>query len=214
LVDIMVIMGRQVMPGMKGKYLVNCEQQEDSLSRGREELLEESVASEEETKLQNYSKEDLESQVEAALLNSGYACTFATDVQRIKAAMDIECEEKVKAATNIEPVEKQHESGHVLVSPAMFEESVGQAALATSEENQKLASDMLEKNIASAQATLTTKKENLNMLGYLVSQETGFYFPVSDNSTIGRDSSCSIMLPGREVSRLHARVFFRGEVLI
>ena len=47
-----------------------------------------------------------------------------------------------------------------------------------------------------------------------MSQKSGSYFPVSDNSTIGRDSSCSIMLPGREVSRLHARVFFRGEVLI
>ena len=26
LVDIMVIMGRQVMPGVKGKYIVSCEQ--------------------------------------------------------------------------------------------------------------------------------------------------------------------------------------------
>ena len=36
-----------------------------------------------------------------------------------------------------------------------------------------------------------------------------------DNSTIGRHSSCSIILRGREESRLHARVFFsQGEVLI
>ena len=35
-----------------------------------------------------------------------------------------------------------------------------------------------------------------------------------DNSTIGRDSSCSIMLPGREVSRLHARVFFSQREVI
>ena len=88
LVDIMVIMGRQIIPGVKGKYIVSCE---DSLLRGREELLEESVASEEEPKLLNNSKDHLESQVEAALLNSGYVCTFATDVQKIKNAMDTEC---------------------------------------------------------------------------------------------------------------------------
>ena len=68
--------------------------------------MEESVASEEEPKLQNNCKDDLESQVEAALLNSDYVCTFATDVQKIKAVMDIECEKKVKIATNTYPVEK------------------------------------------------------------------------------------------------------------
>merc|ERR1719470_513801 len=97
----------------------------------------------------------------------------------------------------------------------MFEENdgLGQAALATTEENQKLSPDMFEEN--AAQAALTTQKENLNLLGHLVSQESGFYFPVSDNTTVGRDSSCSIMLPGREVSRLHARLFYReGEVLV
>ena len=53
LVDMMVIMGSQVRPWMNGMYLVNCEQQEDSLPTGLEELFEESVASEEETMLQN-----------------------------------------------------------------------------------------------------------------------------------------------------------------
>ena len=43
---------------------------------------------------------------------SGYACTFATDVQKIKAAMGIECEEKIKIDTNTDPVEKKPESGH------------------------------------------------------------------------------------------------------
>ena len=52
---------------MNGRYLVNCEQQEDSLPTGLEELFEESVASEEETMLQKYSKEDLESKVEVVL---------------------------------------------------------------------------------------------------------------------------------------------------
>ena len=91
------------------------------------------MASEDEPRLQH--KDDLESQVEAALLNSGYACTFATDVQKIKAAMGIECEEKVKIATNTDPVEKKTESGHVLVPPALFEENDSQAALITREKN-------------------------------------------------------------------------------
>ena len=72
-------------------------------------------------------------------------------------------------------------------------------------------------------ATVHRKKEIMltvgakNMLGYLVCRENGFYFyfPVSDNCTIGSDSSCSFMLPGREVSKLHPRVFFSGgEVII
>ena len=70
-------------------------------------------------------------------------------------------------------------------------------------------------------ATVHRKKEIMltvgakNMLGYLVCRENDFYFPVSDNSTIGSDSSCSFMLPVREVSRLHPRVFFSGgEVII
>ena len=88
----------------------------------------------------------------------------------------------------------------MLVPSAMFEENDSQVALITREENQKLSTDMLEEN-----AALTTQKQSQNLLGHLVSQESGFYFPVPDNSTIGRDS---IMLPGREVSRLHARVFF------
>jgi hypothetical protein len=70
-------------------------------------------------------------------------------------------------------------------------------------------------------ATVNRKKEIMlsvgakNMLGYLVCRENDFYFPVSDNSTIGSDSSCSFMLPVREVSRLQPRVFFSGgEVII
>ena len=52
-------------------------------------------------------------------------------MQKIKAAMDIECEEKVKIAINTDPVEKQPESGHVLVPSAMFEENDSQVALIT-----------------------------------------------------------------------------------
>ena len=57
-------------------------------------------------------------------------------MQKIKAAMDIECEEKVKIAINTDPVEKQPESGHVLVPPEMFDENDSQAALITREKNQ------------------------------------------------------------------------------
>ena len=72
--------------------------------------------------------------------------------------MDIECEEKVKLATDNNPVEKQPESGHVLVPPAMFEENDSQAALITRERNQKLSTDMLEENAA------LTQKEKQNLM--------------------------------------------------
>ena len=112
--------------GVKWKFIVSCEQQEDSFLRGRDELLEESVASEEEPKLQNNSKDDLESQVEAALLNSGYVCTFATDVQKIKAAMFEENDSQVALITREE---------NQKLSTDMLEEN---AALTTQKENQNL----------------------------------------------------------------------------
>ena len=57
-------------------------------------------------------------------------------------------------------------------------------------------------------------QEDLHLLGYLECKETGITFPVPDLCTIGRDSSCSIMLPGMEVSRLNARVLLReGKVI-
>ena len=47
------------------------------------------------------------------------------------------------------------------------------------------------------------------LLGHFVVLDTEAVYPVYDNEcSIGRDSSCSIMLPGKEVSRLHARVHF------
>ena len=49
--------------------------------------------------------------------------------------MDIEFEEKVKIAKNTDPVEKQPESCHMLVPPAMCEENDSQAALITREKN-------------------------------------------------------------------------------
>ena len=119
-----------------------------------------------------------------SLHGSGYACTYATDVEKIKVAIKIKSDE-AKAYKGIEPdVTSQLESGQIqLITPAMFEESLGQVDLPLSQ-------------------------ENLHLLGHLVCKETGIAFPVSDLCTIGRDSSCSIMLPGREVSRLHVRVFF------
>ena len=54
----------------------------------------------------------------------------------------------------------------------------------------------------------------ISLLGHLLCKKTGLTFPLSD-LTIGLESSCSIMLPGREVSRLHARVFLReGKVIM
>ena len=56
-------------------------------------------------------------------------------------------------------------------------------------------------------------QEDLHLLGYLECKETGITLPVPDLCTIGRDSSCSIMLPEREVSMLHARVLWEWKVI-
>jgi hypothetical protein len=55
---------------------------------------------------------------------SGYACTYyATDVEKIKAAIMMKCNEKAKGAKYIKPhLTKQLESGLVeLITPAMLE---------------------------------------------------------------------------------------------
>ena len=65
------------------------------------------------------------------------------------------------------------------------------------------------------QVKIVPSEVNQTLLGHLVSSDLGTSFPVSDLCTIGRVSSCSIMLEGREVSRLHARLSLReGEVTI
>ena len=59
---------------------------------------------------------------------------------------------------------------------------------------------MLEESLG--QEDLPESQENLHLLKYLVCKETGITF------------SFSIMLPGREMSRLHSRVFVREEKVI
>ena len=63
---------------------------------------------------------------------------------------------------------------------------------------------MFEKDVSQEPAIL--KVRDPNALGHFVSLDTGISYSVFDKSTIGRDTSCSIMVPGKEVSRLHARV--------
>jgi len=45
-----------------------------------------------------------------------------------------------------------------------------------------------------------------DILGYLNSPNGGYSFPVQNYSCIGRDPRCSVILDGKEVSRLHARI--------
>jgi len=121
-------------------------------------------------------------QEKAMLFNAGFVCTYAEDVANIKAALEKECD---KIVTPIEKIGKDVENKIMnsdkieLISPAMFEK-----------------------------APPSEMAMNLDgkVLGHLVSIETEVAFPVEDQCTIGRDPFCSLVLPGKEVSRLHARV--------
>jgi len=134
-------------------------------------------------------------------LDSGYVCSFATDIEKIKAAKKTSTagEDHPRLVTLDTQYQTQRGTGQVqLVTPAMFEEVACQAL-------QKPA----------GQVKIVPSEVKQTLLGHLVSSDLGTSFPVSDQCTIGRVSSCSIMLEGREVSRLHARVLLReGEVIM
>ena len=48
---------------------------------------------------------------------------------------------------------------------------------------------------------------NRNALGKLLGCKCGKVFKVVENCTIGRDNSCTVVLPSKEVSRVHCRIF-------
>merc|ERR1712142_1310221 len=120
--------------------------------------------------------------------NAGFVCAFAADVENIKAALEREGEEKVETVGK--DTEESKSSKVQLLSPAMFETDA-------------------------IQEPTLIKDVNIDSLGHFVSVDTDVVYPVFDKCTIGRDTSCSIVLPGKEVSRLHARVLgSRGKVCI
>merc|ERR1719369_1436131 len=79
-----------------------------------------------------------------------------------------------------------------LISPAMFED-----ASAVFRELSDNAED-------------SQNEEAHSILGYLKDAVKECSYPVRDQCTIGRDSSCAVVVEGREVSRLHAKVVYSG----
>ena len=104
---------RQVRLGEKERFVLECELKEnvkDFVTAIQEDLLKQSVYSNEDITLQ----EDVHGAWERERLRldmadlyiihcSGYACTYATDVEKIKAAIMMKCDEKAKDTKYIEP---------------------------------------------------------------------------------------------------------------
>jgi len=166
----------------------NCAAQaKETLEKASAENVEDNVEDDEE---QEVKKDD------PLGIDCGFVCSFAADIKRIKAA-------NTAAAAGKEQSDSETPSGSCqvqLVSPAMYEEVACQ-----------------ELQEPAGQVTIVPSEDNQSLLGHLqlVSSDAGCSFPVTNLCTIGRDSSCSITLPGREVSRLHAMVVLRdGKVII
>lgn len=188
MLDILVIMARQGLHREEYGFILDFEQNiSDQNCNGIEDLEKGGEVSKE---IKSYEgggegSEDTKpetvevAQEKAMLFNAGFVCTYAEDVANIKAALEKECDETV---TPIEKSGKVAEHKFVnpdkieLISPAMFENVPFEMAMGG------------------------------KPLGHLVSIETEVAFSVEDQCTIGRDPFSSIVLSGKEVSRLHARI--------
>jgi len=125
------------------------------------------------------------SKEKSMLYEAGFVCSFAADVENIKAALEKKQDDEVGSGSGKKNKEVE------LISPAMFENSVSQ------------------------EPTNGKDRRDGHVLGHLVSTVTEMTYPVFDKSIIGRDTTCSIILPGKEVSRLHARIMCsHGEISI
>ena len=102
---VVVILGRQqVRLGEKERFVVECGKKEnvkDYVIAIREDLLEQSVNSSEDITQQDDVHGDtwggdVEVGQSGYLHGSGYACTYSTDVDNIKAAIQMRCDEKAK----------------------------------------------------------------------------------------------------------------------
>ena len=97
---------RQVRLGEKERFVLECELKEnvkDFVTAIQEDLLKQSVYSNEGITQQEDVHGDVgEGKVEVGH-SSGYDCTYATDVEKIKAAIMMKCYEKAKDAKCIEP---------------------------------------------------------------------------------------------------------------
>jgi len=192
---------------------VDEESVQNCAAQAKENLEKESVVSDQEDKYSlTGSAENVEGNVEddeeqevkkddPLDIDCGFVCSFAADIKRIKAAKTAAAAGKEQSGLNTLDSETPSGTCQVqLVSPAMYEEVACQ-----------------ELQEPAGQVTIVPSEDNQSLLGHLqlVSSDAGCSFPVTNLCTIGRDSSCSITLPGREVSRLHAMVVLRdGKVII
>jgi len=196
LLDMMVVMGRQMFPG-EDKFVVKIHEEDvTNIANDVQKHLksesafsdkEESVPAEEEVKK---VKSDIKdgNLGGVSFIDSGFVCSFAADIAKIK-----------ETNTKVEKQGDEHDdldadtSKIHLISPAMFEE---------------VAAEMVPVDLAPDVLHLDgiCLSEDKKVLGQLLSTDSGRIYPVTDQSTIGRSSVCSIMVSGREVSRVHARV--------
>jgi len=189
MLDILVIMARQGLHREEFGFILDLEQNmSDQNCNVIEDLEKEGEVSKEKKSNEGGGEGSEDTKPEtvpvaeekAMLFNAGFVCTYAEDVANIKAALEKECDEMVTPVENSGKVAEHklmNPDKIELISPAMFE------------------------NMPSYQMAMGGK-----VLGHLVSIETEVAFSVEDQCTIGRDPFCSIVLSGKEVSRLHARV--------
>jgi len=225
LLDTLVIMGRQVTRGGGTRFLVDDHQENSAADNEElpEDIKENHVDDNENSLEENVSisvdDEDLPGENEESCLvnNKG-------NVSSQNRGAEVNQSELEKMDREMMPVSKEksllYEAGFVCTFSADVENI--KAALEKKQDDETgsgkknkevelISPAMFEKAVS--QEPSNEEERESHVLGHLVSTVTEVTYPVFDKSTIGRDTSCSITLPGKEVSRLHARVLCsHGEI--
>jgi len=217
LLDTVVIMGRQVTRGGATRFLVD-EHQENNAADNEDSPVDikENRADENEDLPEvneNISVDDEDLPVDSEENDVDENKDNATSQNRAKVnQIDLE-----KMEPEVMPASKEksmlYEAGFVCSFSAdvdnikLAREKKPDDEAGTGKKNKEvelISPAMFEK--PASQELSNGKDRDGHVLGHLVSTITEMTYPVFNKSTIGRDTACSITLPGKEVSRLHARV--------
>jgi len=93
-----------------------------------------------------------------------------------------------------------------LFTPKMFEEETKTPACTLSHARQVNSSFEVTPYQDPIDKLFHNQRDDEDVLGYLNSPNGGYSIPVQNNSCIGKDPRCTIILDGKDVSLLHARV--------
>lgn len=150
------------------------------------------------------SKHKIEADINSSYVNTEDIISKKTDIETLRDSSNDYSDQKAKLSPRLS-LPRPSAPSIKLLTPGMFEE-----------EPDILASTSLVREVNSSlevtpyqdpiDRIFHNQRDDEDVLGYLNSPNGGYSIPVQNNSCIGKDPRCTVILDGKDVSLLHARV--------